>query len=105
MVEDDAFDKMGYIARLQTNTIRDLVQRLDEDVFELVVHIAFSDGQSIFEAPQVNTKRFVEEASKENGVAGFVDELGGEEDAHFIVGHGGDVGGERVRNAFLSFKE
>src|SRR5258708_12796837 len=89
MVERDPFNQVRHISRFLANTFGDLGERVNENIFEILVHILLNFAQRIFQRTFANTKHFVEETGKEDGVASLIDQLSGDKDTHLFVGHGG----------------
>ena len=71
----------------------------------MFVHILTRNCQSIFQFLFVDAKHLFEEAGEENCVAGFVDQLRGEENAHLFVGHSHDIRAEGIGDTCLPLEE
>ena len=78
---------MCQVARFPLDASGNFGQSINQDIFQMRVHILTSNGQSVFQFLFIDAQHLFEEASEENCVTCLVDQLRGGEDAHLFIRH------------------
>src|SRR5579859_5619802 len=71
----------------------------------MIIHILFHHSEHVFQSYMLHPDHLAEEAFKEDRVASLIDQLGGQEDAHIILWHSGDIRGQGIGDALFPFEE
>src|SRR5579875_807678 len=105
MIERDSLDQRREIFGSMAQALADLAERFDQDIFQARIHILAHFGQGILQLTFIQTNYLVKETSEEDGVAGLIHLLRGQEQAHLFFRHRHNIGTQCIGNAGLALKE
>src|SRR6516225_78454 len=75
MVERYTLDQACQVLRFALNTSSNLRKRIDQNIFQMFVHVPTRNCQGIFQFLVVDAKHLFEEAGEKHRVSGLVDQL------------------------------